>query len=47
MNLPGFGFHELKGDRKGTYSITVTVNFRITFGFNDEDAADVNLEDYR
>lgn len=46
MNLPGFGFHELKGDRKGTYAITVTANYRITFGFRGDDAVDVNLEDY-
>ena len=41
-----FRFHELKGDRKGTYSITVTANVRITFGFNREDATDADLEDY-
>lgn len=46
MNLPGFGFHELKGGRKGSYSLTVTANFRITYCFKGEDATDVNLEDY-
>ncbi len=46
MALPGFKFHALKGDRKGTYSITVTGNYRITFQFEGEDATNVDLEDY-
>jgi proteic killer suppression protein len=46
MNLPGYGLHELKGQRKGEYAVSVTGNWRLTFGFEDEDAADVDLEDY-
>jgi toxin HigB-1 len=46
MNLPGYGFHGLKGDRKGTFAVTVSGNWRITFRFEDGDAVDVNLEDY-
>ena len=46
MAWPGFKFHELKGVRKGTYSITVTRNYRITFQFEGEDATNVDLEDY-
>ena len=46
MNLPGFGFHQLKGDRKGTYSVSVSGNWRITFRFHGENAVDVDLEDY-
>jgi proteic killer suppression protein len=46
MDLPGYGFHALKGGRVGQYSVTVTANWRITFGFDGEDAVDVNLEDY-
>ena len=46
MALPGYKFHELKGDRKGTYSIAVTGNYRITFQFEGEDATNVDLEDY-
>ena len=46
MALPGFKYHELKGDRKGTYSVTVTANVRMTFSFKGEDATDVDLEDY-
>ncbi len=46
MNIPGYRFHPLTGSRKGTYSVVVTGNWRITFGFRGEDAVDVNLEDY-
>jgi toxin HigB-1 len=46
MALPGFGFHPLKGPRKGQYAVSVSGNFRITFAWLDEDAIDVHLEDY-
>ena len=46
MNVPGWRFHELTGNRKGTYSITVSGNWRITFKFEGEDAVDVDLVDY-
>ena len=46
LNLPGFDFHALKGDRKRTYSVSVSGNWRITFRHEAGDALDVNLEDY-
>jgi proteic killer suppression protein len=46
MNVPGLGFHPLKGDRKGEYAVSVSRNWRITFSWDDENAIDVNLEDY-
>lgn len=46
MNLPGYRLHELKGVRKGTWSVTVSGNWRLTFSFQDRDAFDVDLEDY-
>ena len=46
MNIPGFKFHQLSGTRKGTYAVTVTANWRITFKFDGKDAIDVDLEDY-
>ena len=46
MDLPGYAFHELKGQRKGTYAVTVTGNRRLTFRFEEGDAVDVKLEDY-
>jgi proteic killer suppression protein len=37
----------LTGDRKGTWSLSVTGNRRLTFRIDDEgDICDVNLEDY-
>jgi len=44
--LPLFRFHSLTGDRRGTYSVTVKANWRVTFRFHDGAARDVNLEDY-
>ncbi len=46
MNLPGYRLHELKGAHKGTWSLTVSGNWRITFTFTGGDAHDVDLEDY-
>jgi proteic killer suppression protein len=46
MAVPGWRFHELKSDRRGTYSVTVSGNWRITFKFEGKNAIDVDLEDY-
>ena len=46
MDLPGYKFHALKGDRKGEYAVSVSGNWRITFEFDVNDAVKVNLEDY-
>ncbi len=46
MSLPGYRFHPPKGDRKGTYAVSVSGNWRLTFRFAGEDAADIDLEDY-
>ena len=46
MNLPGYRLHRLKGDRAGTWSVSVSGNWRVTFTFEGEAAFDVDLEDY-
>ena len=46
MNYPGSYFHPLKGDRAGHYAVRLTANVRVTFGWDDDGAADVDLEDY-
>lgn len=46
MNLPGYRLHRLKGDRAGTWSVSVSGNWRVTFTFEGEDAFEVDLEDY-
>lgn len=44
---PNFGLHELTGDRRGTWSMTVTRNWRLTFRIDDAGALiDMDLEDY-
>ena len=46
MNLPGLHLHELSGERKGTWSVRISGNWRITYRFDGSDACDVDLEDY-
>jgi proteic killer suppression protein len=46
MNLPGLGLHELQGQRKGTWSVKVSGNWRVTFAFAAKDAESVDYEDY-
>ena len=46
MNLPGYRLHGLRGGRAGTYAVSVSGNWRITFAFDGEDAIEVDLEDY-
>lgn len=45
MNVPGFRFHAL--DTTPTrWSVWVTGNYRLTFGWDGGDAVDVDIEDY-
>ena len=44
MNLPGYRFHGLQGKPK-RYSVDVNRNYRVTFGWEDADAIDVDVED--
>lgn len=46
MDLPGLKLHELKGKDKGRWSVWVSGNWRVTFKFEEIDAADVDYEDY-
>jgi len=46
MDLPGLKLHELKGNRKGTYAVNVSGNWRVTFKIIDGDVIDVDYEDY-
>jgi proteic killer suppression protein len=47
-SLPSWKVHTLTGDRKGTWSLSVTRNRRLTFSIDigDREIYDVNLEDY-
>jgi len=46
--LTSWKVHALTGDRKGTWSLSVTRNRRLTFYIDADDRqiCDVNLEDY-
>ena len=46
MDLPGLRLHELKGNRKGIWSVTVSGNWRVTFRFVGRNPEIVNYEDY-
>ncbi len=46
MDLPGLKLHELRGRKKGVWSVWVSGNWRITFRFNGKDAELVDYEDY-
>ena len=46
--LPAWKVHTLTGDRKGTWSLSVTRNRRLTFRINaaEREIFELNLEDY-
>ena len=46
MSLPGLRLHPLKGKLRGSWSVSVSGNWRIIFRFEDGDAYDVDLVDY-
>jgi proteic killer suppression protein len=46
INKPQFKLHELKGDLKGLWSVTVQSNWRITFKFENKDVYIVDYQDY-
>ncbi|MBU0700444.1 type II toxin-antitoxin system RelE/ParE family toxin [bacterium] len=46
MDFPGLALHELKGNRKGVWTVKVSGNWRITFRFVNGDIEIVNYEDY-
>lgn len=46
MRRPSFKLHELKGQDKGTWSVWVNGNYRITFRFDNGNAELVDYKDY-
>lgn len=46
MDIPGWGLHALRGNKKGFWAITVNKNWRIVFKFENGHAYIVNYEDY-
>ena len=43
---PGWRIHQLTGDRAGTWSISVSGNWRITFDVTGDELRNLDLEDY-
>ena len=43
---PGWRIHQLTGDRAGTWSLSVSGNWRITFDLVDGEICNLDLEDY-
>jgi proteic killer suppression protein len=42
----GWRVHQLAGDRRGTWSIAVSGNWRITFDVENTEIENLDLEDY-
>lgn len=46
MDLPGLNLHVLSGKRAGTWSVSISGNWRVTFRFENGHVEFVNYEDY-
>lgn len=46
MNIAGYRLHQLAGDMKGYWAVSVSGNWRLVFRFEGENATDVDLMDY-
>ncbi|RJP25815.1 MAG: peptidase [Candidatus Omnitrophota bacterium] len=44
--FPGWRLHNLKGGHEGSWSLTVTGNWRLIFRFENGDAFDLDYKDY-
>jgi toxin HigB-1 len=45
-SIPVWKAHPLKGNRKGSWSLFVTRNWRLTFRIESDEICDTDLEDY-
>jgi len=46
MDRPGYKLHDLTGNYKDRWAVSISGNWRITFEFKDGDAYIVDYEDY-
>jgi proteic killer suppression protein len=46
IDIPGYRLHQLTGDKRGIWSITVNANWRLTFEFEEGNIYILNYEDY-
>ena len=45
-SVPGWRLHPLKGDRRGTWSLKLTRNQRVTFRIEGSVVSEIDVEDY-
>lgn len=45
IDLPGLALHQLHGSRRGTLTVSISGNLRVTFRWNAKDVDNVNYED--
>lgn len=46
MDVPGWRYHRLKGRMQGRFAVDASGNWRVTFGWDDGEFINVDLEDY-
>ncbi|QBK31449.1 type II toxin-antitoxin system RelE/ParE family toxin [Roseitalea porphyridii] len=46
MDIPGLRFHRLKREMADRFSVRLTGNWRVTFAWSEQDAIDIDIEDY-
>jgi proteic killer suppression protein len=46
LDMHTFHLHQLKGERKGMWAVTVRANWRMIFRFEKGQALDIDLVDY-
>ena len=46
MRRPSYRLHQLRGNRRSTWSVRLSGNWRVTFRFVEGRAVDIDLEDY-
>jgi toxin HigB-1 len=44
--VPGWRLHQLKGDRKGVWSLKLNYNYRLTFRVAGSEISEIDVEDY-
>jgi len=45
MDLPGTRLHQLRGDRAGQWSVSISGNWRVVFEFKGRNVTNVDLVD--
>jgi len=46
LDIPSYNWHQLEGNRRGTFSLKVNRNWRLTYRWDENGPNDIDLEDY-